>query len=602
MKLNKFFTIALASLCVLASCKKDEDNLGEASLTINGETSYTVGTDAGSVEVSFVATRDWTAKHTADWLSVDPESGSGSSKAQKISITVLPNDSYARSAEIKLSIGTSNKTIKISQDGASAPDGTKDNPFDVATAVAKCVEIGQTQSTEKYYVKGIVSAMKNVSGIAQYGNVDFYITADGAASDTKLLVFQCLYLGGAKFTSEDQIKVGDEVIVYGPLVNYMGNTPETGGKGSTCLVKLNDKEEDAGGGSDATGVAKGTGTESDPFNATAAIKKAQEAGQTATAEQYYIKGIISSFRDTFNPTYGNMSFNISDDGTKDGDQFYIFRVLSYDGAKFVSADQLKVGDEVVVLASVVNYMGNTPETSQGGRLISVNGGQEASEYLTLSAKQETVSSAAGSISLDITSNQSWTVASNADFATVSPASGSNDGTVTVTYTENTGDTRTAVITVTAANGKVASFTLTQNDKNTKPAVEITWVASDWTSVTGGITMTKNGYTVTMVKAASSSNPPAYHEKSGSVRAYAGATVTIEGPSMKAIDFELADNYRTPAITADCGAVAPQSLEAAFVSWTGESAKVVFTVGDKAIYGSDGETKAGQFRIASITIQ
>ena len=34
---------------------------------------------------------------------------------------------------------------------------------------------------------------------------------------------------------------------------------------------------------------------------------------------------------------------------------------------------LKEGDEIVVCAKLVNYMGNTPETNQGGKLISVNG-------------------------------------------------------------------------------------------------------------------------------------------------------------------------------------------------------------------------------------
>ena len=34
---------------------------------------------------------------------------------------------------------------------------------------------------------------------------------------------------------------------------------------------------------------------------------------------------------------------------------------------------LKEGDEIVVCAKLINYMGNTPETNQGGKLISVNG-------------------------------------------------------------------------------------------------------------------------------------------------------------------------------------------------------------------------------------
>ena len=377
MKTNRIFASAFAALAVLASCQeKNDPTTGEATLTIKGETSLTLDKSSQSVDIEFVATRDWTAKSNQEWASVDPASGSASNDAQKLTITVLPNDGPAREAKVTLSIGVLKKTVTINQEGDGvAPDGTKENPFDVATAVAKCVEIGETQSTEKYYVKGVVSGIKNATGIAQYGNVDFWITADGSESETKLLVFQCLYLGGEKFTSEDQLKVGDNVVVYGPLVNYKGNTPETGGKGSTMIVKLNDKESEAGGSTgELKTEPKGTGTESDPFNAAAAIKKAQEVGTTASTEQYYIKGKIVSFKE-FSAQYGNMSFYISDDGTAELDQFLIFRVLSFGGEKFVSADQLKVGDEVVVKAAVVNYYGNTPETNQGGQVISVNGGQ-----------------------------------------------------------------------------------------------------------------------------------------------------------------------------------------------------------------------------------
>src|SRR5574344_2020136 len=134
MKLNRFLSIAAAALAVFASCgEKDNPIQGEASLTIKSETAVTVGTETESVDIEFVATRDWTAKSDAAWASVDPASGSASSDAQKVTVT----------------IGTLKKTVYIHLEGSgAAPDGTKDNPFDVVSAIAKCVEIGQTQSSE----------------------------------------------------------------------------------------------------------------------------------------------------------------------------------------------------------------------------------------------------------------------------------------------------------------------------------------------------------------------------------------------------------------------------------------------------------------------
>ena len=609
MKANRIFASAFAALAVLASCQeKNDPTTGEATLTIKGETSLTLDKSSQSVDIEFVANRDWTAKSNQEWASVVPASGSASNDAQKVTITVLPNDGPAREAKVTLSIGVLKKTVTINQEGDGvAPDGTKENPFDVATAVAKCVEIGETQSTEKYYVKGVVSGIENATGIAQYGNIDFWITADGSESETKLLVFQCLYLGGEKFTSEDQLKVGDNVVVYGPLVNYNGNTPETGGKGSTMIVKLNDKESEAGGSTgELKTEPKGTGTESDPFNAAAAIKKAQEVGTTASTEQYYIKGKIVSFKEAFSAQYGNMSFYISDDGTAELDQFLIFRVLSFGGEKFVSADQLKVGDEVVVKAAVVNYYGNTPETNQGGQVISVNGGQEETSYLSLSSTSREEASTAGSFEIKVNSNQSWTVASDSDWAKVSEASGEGSKSVYVDYTANTtGKSRTAKITFTAKDGKTAVYTFTQLEEGAAVTVELTWTKSDWVVSGDEISLEKDGYKIIIKKNAGTTKPDQGIRDNGDIRAYAKASITISAEKeMTAIDIILASDasFRYCPVTVDNGALAEQAKGDEKVSWTGNSKSVTFTVGEKATLGTDGAEKAAQLRFRSIEIK
>lgn len=375
MKLNKFFLAAFATLALFASCTEDNPLTQEASLKIEGESSFELDSKAQTVSVSIETNRDWTAQASDNWIGVSPESGAAASSAQEIEITVLENTSYDRSGTVTISIGTLSKTVKISQAGNSAaPTGTKENPFDVATAVARCKEAGQTVTSQKYYTKGIVSEIKDASGIAQYGNVSFYITDDGEVSETTLLVFQALYLGGEKFTSEDQLKVGDEVTVYGALINYKGNTPETDGKGSTSIVVLNGEEkyvEEGGNAGEIKTEPKGTGTAEDPFNAAAAIKKCQEIGTTASTEQYYVKGKVSTIKE-LSAQYGNATFYISDDGTTT-DQFYVFRCKYIGGVNFTSEDQLKVGQEVVVKGALVNYYGNTPEMTQGCELISIEG-------------------------------------------------------------------------------------------------------------------------------------------------------------------------------------------------------------------------------------
>ena len=106
-----------------------------------------------------------------------------------------------------------------------------DDPFTVAEALAKCEEVGATASTEEFFAKGVITAIQEVS--TQYGNATY--TISDAGQSNALTVYRGYYLNGEQFTSEDQIKIGDEVIVGGHLVNYTKNdnvTPEftTGSK------------------------------------------------------------------------------------------------------------------------------------------------------------------------------------------------------------------------------------------------------------------------------------------------------------------------------------------------------------------------------------
>ncbi|MBO6083261.1 MAG: hypothetical protein J6P46_09625, partial [Bacteroidales bacterium] len=79
-----------------------------------------------------------------------------------------------------------------------------------------------------------------------YGNASFYISADGTEND-EFYAFRILYLGNKKFEAgQTDIKVGDEVIIYGKLMNYRGNTPETVAN-AAYLYSLNGDTGEGGG-------------------------------------------------------------------------------------------------------------------------------------------------------------------------------------------------------------------------------------------------------------------------------------------------------------------------------------------------------------------
>lgn len=256
-------------------------------------------------------------------------------------------------------------------EGEPKGTGTAADPFNSIAAINYCktLEAG-VESDKEVYIKGKVQSIKDQFSTS-FGNGSFYIADD--ESSEKFYIFRSLYLGNKKWTASDpELKEGDEVVVCAKVINYMGNTPETVAN-KTYLVSLNGKTADGSGSGDITGTAKGDGSAANPFNSVAAQKytAALDSGVVSDKE-FYIKGKVQSIKDQFSAAFGNGSFYIADDANST--QFYIFRIYYFGGEKWKEGDMtLKEGDEIVVCAKLINYMGNTPETNQGGKLISVNG-------------------------------------------------------------------------------------------------------------------------------------------------------------------------------------------------------------------------------------
>lgn len=105
-------------------------------------------------------------------------------------------------------------------DGTVAPPADITNTPETAYTVAKAKELidaGKGLATP-VYVKGKVSrASKELN--EKYGSLSYYISDDGTTNN-ELQVYGGLSFKGEKFTSVDDIKVGDEVVVYGQLKKY----------------------------------------------------------------------------------------------------------------------------------------------------------------------------------------------------------------------------------------------------------------------------------------------------------------------------------------------------------------------------------------------
>lgn len=120
--------------------------------------------------------------------------------------------------------------------GTPEGTGTKADPFNVAGA-NKYIEDGGSEDAE-VYVKGKVVSVKAGSYDASYGSLKYYISDDGTATN-QFYVFNG-YAGPnrTKFSGEDALKAGDEVVICGKLVNYSGTKEFTTGN---YVVSINGK-------------------------------------------------------------------------------------------------------------------------------------------------------------------------------------------------------------------------------------------------------------------------------------------------------------------------------------------------------------------------
>ena len=267
-------------------------------------------------------------------------------------------------------------------------DGSKKKPY-TATDARNFVKNLTWTDKDTYdksgnvYVKGKISRIDNYGTFAENvpnGYASFYISEDGTQNN-EFFCFRVLYFGNKVYKmGQTDIKVGDNVVIYGKLMNYRNSTPETVA-GAAYLISLNGATD--GGYVEDTSSYSGDGSKQKPFSATDALDFVKNLTWTDTdtydkTGDVYVKGkisrIVSNGTFTGGGTYGNATFYISDDGT-DLIEFHCFRILYFEGKKYKSGQtDIKVGDEVIVYGKLMNYKGNTPQTvPDEAYLISLNG-------------------------------------------------------------------------------------------------------------------------------------------------------------------------------------------------------------------------------------
>lgn len=182
------------------------------------------------------------------------------------------------------------KSITVTVDGEKEePAGPVDITNTPATAYTvtealALIEAGKGLDKE-VYVKGTITKVQEVS--AQYGNATYFIS-DGSK---ELEIFRGYGLGGERFTSEDDIQDGDEVIVYGKLMDYNGTYEfTTGSKIYSLNGKIADETPDTPVIPEDPYTIVGAGTLANPYTVEDIVRGVYDP--EATSEPVWVKGVI----------------------------------------------------------------------------------------------------------------------------------------------------------------------------------------------------------------------------------------------------------------------------------------------------------------------
>jgi len=220
-----------------------------------------------------------------------------------------------------------------------------------AIEISDSIGSGNT-TTEKYKIRGVVTSVSVSDFNPQYGNITFNVSSDGDHSAT---CYRMTARSGKKFTNVDQVAVGDTVLVIAKIQNYNGTCePTQGSVEESTNANFNEAfpPEKPFPGCPEPGPGE--------ISVNRAIEISDSIGSgNTTTESYKIRCVVTTVTD-MNTQYGNATFNASSDGVNFAT---CYRLKGKNNGKFTNANQLLVGDTILVNAKIQNYNGTCEPTN-----------------------------------------------------------------------------------------------------------------------------------------------------------------------------------------------------------------------------------------------
>lgn len=652
MKTNRFlgFIMSVAALAFAATaCDDKKEDLGAPQITLN-PSEISVGKAGTTTTIELTATREWTTDLSAEdakWISVLPTSGSASADPVKVEVKVLENTGFDRSGSVSFSIGFDSKTLVVNQAGTGKVEGVigdisvgeenkaveiKDvlvtgvtkqsivitDPTGSILVFAKAnpgAKVGDkvnvTGTTGKH--NGLMQIATPTISVVSSGNAVTYpdpttIDASNITSFSSSVVSFVTFKAVPKKSSDGKFVnfyVGDVTSKDLSLSYYPGD-----------LESLLDKETEVKGwyvgggthyqvvatnvnGKDITSIDGGSDTPDVPGTKMTLVQMltADRKANTVVESEEVLVGAIT--------TKGY----VATDGTS---SIYVFHD---------STPTVKVGDKVTFKGTLEDYYGlpeiTSPKTTtvSSGNAVTYPAAKDitstfdsytssVAEYVTYVAK---VVKNGNYTNFEVEGAIKFKGALSSAPTSIYSSFAEGDK-VQITGYFNTLNTNLNLLNVIVTEVKVLEKGEGGGDNPGGEEGTIKWSGlSDWTvsQDKNTISLSFGAYTITATKN-SGSTAPTVNSNMKDCRVYAKGTVTIAttGDAMTQIVFNLSSQgqKRLAPITADNGNVAAQQAGDKTVTWTGSSKSVTFTVGDKADFGSDGSSKAGQFDFSSIVIK
>ena len=439
-------------------------------------TSLTIGSSSGSNDqFNITSNTSWTVSDDASWLSVSPLSGSNNGTVTVTASSANTSTSSSRSATVTVSGGGISRTVSVTQSPADvnltvspssltleSSSGSNDD-FNVTSNTSWTVSddaswlsvsplsgsnngtVTVTASSANTSTSSSRSATVTVSG----GGISRTVSVTQSPADVNLTVSpSSLTLESSSGSNDDFNVTSNTSWTVSDDASWLTVSPTSGSNNGTLTVTASSANTSTSSSRSATVTVSGGG-----ISRTVSVTQSPAIANLTVSPSSLTLGSSSGSNDQFSVT-SNTSWTVSDDASW----------------LTVSPTSGSNNGTVTVTASSAN----TSTSSSRSAIVTVSGGgisrtvsvtqSPATANLTVSSSNLTLGSSSGSNDqFSVTSNTSWTVSDDASWLSVSPLSGSNNGTVTVTASSANTSTSSRNATVTVSGGGISRTVAVSQD-------------------------------------------------------------------------------------------------------------------------------------------